>query len=405
MTQIPKESISLETLAPRTYLDRTKGNRPLSTPIIRGAIFAAPSSQEHARLYQSNAETFYHRFGHPGENELAKKVAALEDAESAIVFASGMATISTTLMAHLASGSHVISGDQIFAQTQELLEWLSNGRGVRVDFVDMRELDLVKAKMRSDTRIIYIETPSNPKLRITDIAAIAALAKEHGAMVVVDSTFATPMAQQPLKLGASIVLHSATKFIAGHMDVMGGVVAGPRRLIEPVYRMKRLLGGILDPQAAWLILRGIKTLHVRAQHIFSTALQLARYLESAPAVRRVYYPHLESHGEFQVASRQMLAGGGVVSFTLNGDIDVHRAFLDALQLVQIATSLGGVETVIEMPYDLDWYGLEAAPGQVFERTLIRLSVGLEHPQELIDDIEQALRSAVDRAVDAPGARE
>lgn len=381
------------TVAARTYLDGERKNRPLAPSIVRGTIYTAPSAEEHARLYQEGATTFYQRFGHPSEEELAEKVAALEGAESALVFASGMAAISTTLLSHLPPGSHVLAGEQIFAQTDEVLRWLEAGRGVDVTFVDTRDLRAVGSALRANTRVIYLETPSNPTLRVSDIAAVSTLARERGAKVFVDSTFATPMSQRPLDLGASLVLHSATKLLGGHMDVMGGVVAGDAAVLNPIREMKRLLGGVLDPQASWLLLRGIKTLAVRTERVFASARTLAELLQRSPLVKSLYYPLLATHPDFTVASRQMTGGGGgVISFSLKGGATAGRRLLNSLRLIQIASSLGGVETVMEMPYDLDWYGKDGLSAGSVDTGLVRLSVGLEDIGDLTADLSQALET-------------
>lgn len=391
MSEDRRSGMSAATLAARTYLDGARKNRPLTSSIIRGTIYTAPSAEEHARLYQEGAKTFYQRFGHPSEEDLAEKVAALESAESALVFASGMAAISSALLAHLPPGSHVIAGEQIFAQTDEVLRWLESGRGVEVTFLDTRDLRAVASALRQNTRLIYLETPCNPTLRVSDVAAVSALARESGVMVFVDSTFATPMSQQPLRLGASLVLHSATKLLGGHMDVMGGVVAGAAEVLKPIAEMKRLLGGVPDPQASWLLLRGIKTLAVRTERVFASARALAEVLQRSPLVESLYYPLLPTHPDFEVASRQMSAGGGVISFSLKGGPVQARRLLNSLRLIQIASSLGGVETVIELPYDLDWYGKDRLLVGAVNPGLIRLSVGLEDIEELTADLSQALR--------------
>ena len=388
-----RSGMGAATLAVRTYLDGARKNRPLSSLIVRGTIYTAPSAEEHARLYQGGAKTFYQRFGHPSEEELAEKVAALESAESALVFASGMAAISTALLAHLPPGSHVIAGEQIFAQTDEVLHWLESGRGVDVSFVDTRDLRAIASALRPNTRLIYLETPCNPTLSVSDIAAVSTLARERGVMVFVDSTFATPMGQKPLCLGASLVLHSATKLLGGHMDVMGGVVAGATDVLKPIGEMKRLLGGVLDPQASWLLLRGIKTLAVRSERVFASARALAELLQRSPLVESLYYPLLRTHPDFEVASRQMSGGGGVISFSLKGGSVQARWLLNSLRLIQIASSLGGVETVIELPYDLDWYGKDPHLVGAVSTGLIRLSVGLEDIEDLTADLSQALECA------------
>jgi methionine-gamma-lyase len=385
-------SMTPATVAARTYLDAERKNRPLASSIVRGTIHTAPSAEEHARLYQEGAMTFYQRFGHPNEEELVEKVAALERAESALVFASGMAAISAALLAHLPPGSHVIAGKQIFAQTDEVLRWLEAGRGVDVTFVDTRDLQGVASALRPNTQLIYLETPSNPMLWISDIAAVSTLARERGVKVFVDSTFATPMSQRPLDLGASLVLHSATKLLGGHMDVMGGVVAGHAAVLKPIREMKRLLGGVLDPQASWLLLRGIKTLAVRTERVFASARTLAEMLQRSPVVESLCYPLLPTHPDFEVASRQMSGGGGVISFSLKGGPAAGRKLLNSLRLIQIASSLGGVETVIEMPYDLDWYGKDDLSAESADVGLVRLSIGLEDVDDLTADLSQALQN-------------
>ncbi len=379
-----------ETLATRTYLDACDRARPLSDPICRGTVFEAPDLASLAQNYRGKEGEFYQRFGHPDENRLASKVAALEGGQSCAVFASGMAAVSTALLAHAAPGSHVIAGKQIFEQTEAILNWMAEGRGVKVSFVDTQSVGAIEAAIRAETRIIYIESPSNPHLTISDISAIAQLADENEALLFVDSTFATPVAQRPLALGASISLHSGTKFLNGHMDAMSGLAIGSETVIAPVRQLKQLLGGVLDPQASWLVQRGIKTLDVRMKKIFENALRIAAHLEASPQVAEVNYPFLKSHPGFEIAQKQMSGGGGVISFRLRGGKPAAVEFVDRLDLIHIASSLGGVESVIEIPGDLDWSSDSGVDNPSIEPGLIRLSIGIESADDLIADIDQSL---------------
>ncbi len=394
MPQYRKPILSIESIATKTYLSGDVFPRPLSSPIIRSSTFAAKSSDELARNYMTKEVSgeFYQRFGHTSDLDLGKKMAALEGAEVATTFATGMAAISTSLLAHLPVGSHIVASEQIFEQTSAVLKWLSDERNVSVTFVDTRIVGDVASAVQPNTQVIYVETPSNPALWISDIGGIGEVAKSCGALLFVDSTFATPLVQQPISLGASLVLHSATKLISGHMDVMCGLAIGDRSVLEPIVGLKQLLGGIMDPQASWLIERSLRTLPVRAEKAFSTAHELAEYLDGTSRVKEVRYPMLKSYEGYEIASKQMSAGGSVVSFTLHGGSKSAKEFIDNLQIVQIASSLGGVETTIEIPNDLDWN--DDAPAKdliaIIDPGLIRLSVGLENSAELKADIDRAL---------------
>jgi methionine-gamma-lyase len=386
-----------DTLIARTYLDGKRVNRTLSMPLYQGTVFAAASAEEHAQLYQTNQPTFYQRFGHPNSEAVAEKVAALEGAERGLAFSSGMAAISATILTLADPQKRIVVSNQYFEQTERLLGFLNETYGVSVFAVDTTDLSAVEAAVTPDTAFVYIESPSNPHLRISDIAAISKIAGRAGKVpVIVDSTFATPYGQQPLDLGASLVIHSGTKFLSGHSDVMCGFVAGPKNLLSRIHEMQVNLGGVLDPHAAWLAERGIKTLGIRMERIGDNALRMARYLEQSELVDEVRYPLLEGSAGYAVAQRQMTHGGGVISFRVKGGNVAARSLLNALELIQIASSLGGVETTIEIPCDLDWYELvddEAEESEFADPALIRISVGLEDADELIEDLAQGLEAA------------
>ena len=383
-------SLGFDTRAVRVHATNgADANHPLSEPIVLATTYTAGSAADHKELFHNGSTTFYRRFGNPTAATAARIIADLEGAEEAIMFGSGMGAISTALFAVLRAGDHVVASREIFAQTRTVLDSVLRGYGVETDFIDERDPANVAANIRPNTKLIYLETPSNPLLHIADIAAVAKLVKP-GIELFVDGTFASPALQSPIALGATLSLHSATKFLGGHSDVMGGVASGRRDLIARLREMQILLGTVLDPHAAWLLMRGVRTLGVRVRRQAETALGLARALSRHPAVERVSYPYLKSDPGFAVASKQMRAGGGVVTFVPRGGVVAGRRFADSLKLIPIATSLGGVETIVELPYDLD-FGEGAEDGaQLPYGGAIRMSVGLEDYADLWADIYQAL---------------
>jgi methionine-gamma-lyase len=366
----------------------TRLHRPISEPIVRSTTYAAPSAEAHRELWRCGSDAFYQRFGNPTVRAASEAVARFEGAATGLVASSGMAAITTTLLTVLRAGDHVVAQRRIFAQTAESLDHLAGGLGIDTTFVDPPNVEVIEAALQPHTRVIYVETPSNPELVIVDLASVAALARKSGALLIVDSTFASPLLQLPLDLGASLVLHSGTKYLSGHSDVLCGAVAGSKELVERVRQTQRLLGGVLDPGAAWLLLRGLKTLPLRVARQCETALAIACRLAGARGVLQVSYPWLEESPGFAVARRQMSAGGGVVSFEVEGGAEGARSFLDALERIPIATSLGGVETMVEIPADLDFDvprdAFAVAPG------LIRLSVGIEDVNDLLGDLDRGL---------------
>ncbi|MFO0983545.1 MAG: aminotransferase class I/II-fold pyridoxal phosphate-dependent enzyme [Planctomycetota bacterium] len=388
-----KKRYGLHTRAAQAHLDGQKQNRPLSVPIVQASTFQVESSEQLKQLFRTRAATMYSRFGNPTLREAGARVALLEGAEAGLVFASGMSAITTSLFTRLKPGDHVVAQRDIFAQTFTFLDRFLRGLGVDTTFVDATNLAEVKAARKPNTRLVYVETPSNPLIKIVDLKAIAQIAREQHAALFVDSTFASPALQNPLELGATLVLHSATKFLAGHADLMCGAVAGPRDLIAAIQETQILLGSIQDPHAAWLLLRGMKTLGVRVQRQCENALAIARFLADQDGIARVHYPWLESSPYHRLAREQMRGGGGVLSFEVTSGLRGARAFLQALELIPVATSLGGVETVVEIPAELD-FG-EDELGEEVKKTgissaLIRLSVGIEDPSDLLDDLKRGV---------------
>lgn len=384
-----KKTLQFDTRAAKSYLDGRKEHRPLNHPIIQSTTFQAVDSRRLGRMFRNRSDGVYQRFGHPTAAAAASKVAELEGAEAGLAFSSGMGAITTAVLAALRPDRHVVAQRQIFDQTFTFLDRTARPLAAGIDFVEATDLEAVAAAIRPDTGLVYVETPSNPLLQVCDVAAIARLCRQRDILLFVDSTFASPYAQNPLALGANLVLHSGTKFLGGHSDVMCGFAAGDAALIGRIRDVQVLLGNVLDPHAAWLVLRGIKTLALRVQRQSDNALHIARFLESCNGVRAVHYPFLGSSPHFEVARRQMRCGGGVVSFEVDGGQSGARAFLDALELIPVATSLGGVETIVEIPHDLD-FGPDQPGGCAggISPGLIRLSVGIENAEDLIRDLRR-----------------
>ncbi len=382
-------AIRAATTAPRV------GQHPNAVPIYQTATFSADSAREFAEVV-NGAGHAYSRISNPTTDALADAVAVLEGAEAGVVTASGMAAIHATLLAHVAAGDRVVATKAIYGSTRSLLDRQFGKLGVAVEYADITDLAAVEADLAaSPTRLLYVETISNPSMVVADLAALAAAAHRHGALLVVDSTFASPYLLQPLALGADLVIHSATKFIAGHSDVLAGAVVGREALLAPIRAVTVDTGGTLAPLAAFLVLRGIATLAVRMERHSATALGLARRLEGRPGVARVVYPWLASHPQGDLARRQFRTGGGILAVELEGGRAAGEAFIDALTIPEKTASLGSIHTIVAHPpssthRQFDDVALAEAgipPG------LLRVSVGLEDLDDLVADFDAALDAA------------
>ena len=339
----------------------------------------------------------YTRWSNPSVRTLEEKMAALEGGEAGVAFASGMAAVSSVLFTFLGAGDHVVASDVCYAGTVELLGLYAGRYGIEVSLVDTSDAEAVHRALRPNTRLVYIETPANPILRLTDIAAVADIAHQAGAPLVVDSTFATPVLQKPLALGADFVLHSMTKYLGGHGDALGGIVVGAREGIHKIREgMLIHLGGAMSPFNAWLINRGLATLSLRVQKHQDSALAVARFLEQDPKVRRVLYPGLESHPQHDLARRQMAGFGGMVVAQM--DMDTAVNLVQQVRVFTYATSLGDYQSLLfyyptELYVDSVTYLDEDQKRAVREWAgdgIMRISVGLEDPEDLIADLDQAL---------------
>ena len=353
-------------------------------PIYQVSTFQLPDPSE-AGAY------VYSRAANPTTAALECAIAALEGGQQALAFSSGMAA-TTAATSLVRAGDHVLMADNVYGGNYRLLCEHLNHYGLAHDFVDMGNLTAVEAAIRPDTHLVWAETPTNPALRIIDIARLAEIAHGHGAWLGVDNTFASPYFQNPLALGADLVMHSATKYLGGHSDLIAGILIMSGALYEPLYATRRTTGGVLGPFDAWLLLRGIKTLAVRMEAHQRNGFAVARFLEDHPGVEQVYYPGLESHPGHALAAQQMSGFSGMVSFVIKGGHTAARQFIAALQLFTSAVSLGGVESLAEIPHDMTHEVMQGT-ALAIDPALIRLSVGLEHPDDLIADLDRALAAA------------
>ncbi len=333
----------------------------------------------------------YGRNTNPTVAAFEEKVRQLEGAEAATSFSTGMAAISNTLFTLLAPGERVVSVKDTYGGTNKIfLEFLPRWQ-VEVALCETTDFAAIEDSVAQGCKVLYLETPTNPTLKVLDIARLAQAAHRVGATVVVDNTIATPLNQNPLALGADLVLHSATKFLGGHADALGGVVCGPKALIEQIYHYREITGATLDPMAAYLLLRGMKTLHLRIRQQNASALRIARYLQDHPAVSRVFYPGLESNEHYNLACQQMRGFGGMLSFALHAGLEAVHAFVPRLHYARRAANLGAVETVVGVPATTSHVESSAQERAAMgiPESLIRYSVGIEEPDDLIADLAQA----------------
>lgn len=380
----------IETQAVRGGTSLAKKNGPLATPIYQTSTFEAVDMDEQLRAVST--DMFYTRYGNPTHTVAENSIAQLEGTDGALLFASGMCAITTTVLALLKSGDHIVAQRDIYGGSTKFLgQWLPK-LGIETTFVDTTEYDQHVRAIQPNTRLFYLESPTNPTLRIVDLAKVAALAREHNIMTLVDSTFATPINQRPAEFGIDLIMHSGTKYFAGHSDLICGIIAGRRELIEAIRHTRTTLGGTMDPHAAWLLLRGIKTLAVRVQRQNENALRISQFLEGHAKVRRVHYPFSNTHPQRALAMQVMSGGGGVLSFEVDGTREEARRFAESLHLFTLAPSLGGVDSLVTVPVVTSHGMISAEHRQKMGVTdqLVRLSVGIEHVEDLISDLEQAL---------------
>lgn len=366
----------------------------VSVPIYNASLYAFSDAESGGKVHNHEAEGyFYSRLGNPTTEALEKALCELEQGEDALCFASGMAAVTTTILGLVETGAHIVAPESHYATTGSFFSFLAEKFGVETTYIDATKAESYEQARRESTKIFYIETPANPTLQITDIAEVARLAQERNVISVADNTFATPFNQNPLALGIDVVIHSATKYLGGHSDLSAGAIVGKSEIVDKIrHTTMKLFGGCLAPNTAWLVLRGIKTLALRMEKHNSNAGKLARFLSNHPKVKAVFHPSLPEHRNHEVARKQMRDFGGMIAFDV-GSSEAGKAVLNNLNLVAIATSLGGVETIAQHPASMTNAN---TPKDLREKAgitdgLIRLSVGIENVDDLIGDFESALR--------------
>jgi O-succinylhomoserine sulfhydrylase len=382
-----------ETIAIRTQTDRTP-EKEHSTPLFLTSSFVYDTAEDMAAAFADDSldVNIYTRFSNPTVDEFVKKVCLLEGAEDGIATATGMAAVSACFMTFLSSGDHIISASAVFGSTHTILTKYLPKWGVAHSYFDMNRPETIEALIRPNTKMLYVETPSNPGLDIIDLEYVAALCQKNGILFVVDNCFATPAVQQPISFGADLVLHSATKFIDGQGRVLGGVVVGKKDLIKQLYLFIRNTGPSLSPFNAWVLSKSLETLFVRMDKHAANALHIAQALDGHPSLSWVKYPFLASHPRYEVARKQMHNGGGILTFELKSGLEGGRRFLNSLQWLSMTNNLGDSRTIASHPASTTHSKLTEAERQSVGITpgLIRLSVGLEHPQDILEEILQAL---------------
>jgi cystathionine beta-lyase/cystathionine gamma-synthase len=381
-----------ETAAVHGPADLEKKNAPVSTPIYQTSTFEFTDNDEQQRA--ADSDHYYTRYGNPTNTVAEQTVAQLEGVEAALTFASGMGAITTTIMALLKSGDHIVAQRDVYGGAAKFFsDWLPK-MGIETTFVDTNDYEQHARAIRPDTKLLHLESPTNPTLRVVDLKKTAALAREHGLISMLDSTFGTPINQHPADYGIDLIMHSGTKYLSGHADLTCGVVAGRRELIEQIGDTRTTLGNVMDPHAAWLLIRGLKTLAVRVARQNENALRVAEFLGQHEKVRRVHYPFLPSHPQHAIAREQMSGGGGMVTFEVEGAGDDARRVSEAMRVFTLATSLGGVESLVSIPVLTSHAMISAEQREKMGVTeqMVRLSVGIENVDDLITDLDHALEA-------------
>jgi len=376
--------------------ERRKPYGALTTPIVQTSTYTFRNTAEildfmhrHA-AGDPNLRDEYGRYSNPTQSAAERKIAALEGREKALLFASGMGAITTTLFALLSSGDHMVLVNDVYRRTREFARRYLPRWGVEITLVPIDDPDALTAAIRPTTRLIFSESPTNPYLRVMDLAQMVEIANQNNVTTAIDSTFATPLNLSPLEYGVDLVLHSATKYLGGHNDLLAGAVVGADEILEEIEEARGVLGGVSNPNEAYLLLRGMKTLDLRVRRQNENGQCVAQFLEKHPAVRRVYYPGLPSHPDHEIARGQMMGFGGVVSFEIDGDMEETGHFIDRLRLPYVGPTLGGVESVVEQPSALFSLERQERLEAGLKDNLVRYALGIEDADDIIADLDQAL---------------
>jgi cystathionine beta-lyase/cystathionine gamma-synthase len=368
-----------------------KKNGPLATPIYQTSTFEVTDLDQ--QLAATHTDMFYTRYGNPTHTAVQGAIAELENTDAALLFPSGMSAVTTTVLALLKAGDHIVAQRDIYGGvTKFFTQWLAE-RGIECTLVDTTDYDQHVRAIKPNTRLLYLESPTNPTLRIVDLQRAAAIARERGLISMIDATFSTPINCRPADYGIDLVMHSGTKYYGGHSDLIAGILAGRGDLIETVHSTRTTLGCIMDPHAAFLLQRGMRTMAVRVERQNASALRVAEFLASHPKVKRVHYPFLPVHPQFDLARRQLKGGGAVLSLEVDGSGQDARDFAEALSLFTLAPSLGGVDSLVTLPVVTSHAMIRADEREKMGVTeqMVRLSVGIENVDDQIADLENALR--------------
>ena len=383
-----------ETLAIRTQTERT-GEKEHSTPLFLTSSFVYDSAEDMAAAFEDDSldVNIYSRFSNPSVDEFVKKVCLMEGAEDGIATATGMAAVFSSFMTFVSAGDHIVSASAVFGSTHAILTKYLPKWGIDYSYFDMNKPETIEGLIKKNTKLLYVETPSNPGLDIIDLKYVAEICKKHNILFIVDNCFATPAVQQPIKFGADLVLHSATKFMDGQGRVLGGVVVGKKDLIKQMYLFIRNTGPSMSPFNAWVLSKSLETLFVRMDKHAANALHIAQKLEGHPALSWVKYPFLQSHPHHSIAQKQMSNGGGILTFELKSGLEGGRKFLNNLKWLSMTNNLGDSRTIASHPASTTHSKLTEEERQAVGITpgLIRLSVGLEHPEDILEEILDALK--------------
>lgn len=394
--------MSMETAVIHKGYDSSKHHDSLATPLYQTSTFSFATAEEGENRFAGNTEgNIYSRLGNPTVRVLEERMAEIEHGEGALAFGSGMASVSAILIYLTKANDHVLCSRGIYGCTFGLLEIMEEKYGITHDLVSMTTEEEIEAAVKPETVCIYVETPINPTMELVNLEAAIKVAKKHGLRVVVDNTFCSPYLQNPLEMGADFVLHSATKYLNGHGDVIGGILVGKDGEEMQHLRMtvQKDVGGIMSPFDAWLLLRGLKTLHVRMDRHISNAEKVLAFLQQQPGVSKIYYPTDASHPQYELARKQMKKGGGLISFELDGGKKEAQKFMNALELIKIAVSLGDAETLIQHPASMTHAVVPEAAREAMgiSDSLLRLSIGLEASDDIIADLSGAFEKVAPEA--------
>ena len=380
-----------ETIAIRNQIERTQYLEHSAPLFLTSSFIFEDAEDMRASFAEEKDRNIYSRFSNPNVSEFIEKIVLLENAEDGVGFATGMAAVYNTLVSFLSSGDHIVSASSVFGSTHTLFTKYLPKWNIETTYFNISEPETIEEKIQSNTKILFVETPTNPGVEIIDLEFLGELAKKHNLLLIVDNTFATPFIQNPIDFGAHLVVHSATKLIDGQGRVLGGVTVGSKELIREIYLFSRNTGPSLAPFNAWVLSKSLETLPLRVEKHSENALKVAQFLEGHPAVSSVKYPFLPSHPQYEIAKKQMKLGGNIIAFELQGGKEAGRKFIDSIQLFSISANLGDTRTIVTHPATSTHSKLNAEELKEANLTegLIRISIGLEHVEDIIAELNQA----------------